>query len=194
MPPKNIAKGKKKKWIPILGTQYFNKAEIGETLVEETSKLIGRNVAANLGTLTNDSKLQNIKVTFKIKEVKNEKAETEVVKYEVISTNLKRMIHKGKEKVDDSFELETKDNIKVKIKPFMITRSSAKKTILTSLRKKTREMLIDILKKTDYESLMENIIRYRTQNYLKRELKKIYPLAQFQIRVLQKLPSKNIKS
>lgn len=189
MAQKEIAKKKKKIWFSILGTKHFNNTEIGETLVSEPSSLVGKNISLNLGNLTNDVKLQNVKITFKIKEVKDSKALTEIVKYEVVQTSLKRMVHKGKNKIDDSFKLKTKDNVNVKIKPFIITKASTKKSILTSLNKKTRELITDVISKTDYETLLEDLIRYKIQNILKKELKKIYPLAQLQIRIFEKIPS-----
>ena len=183
------AKIKRKIWFPVVATSHFNNVEIGETLVVQPSALVGRNLSTSLGLLTNDSKSQNVKVTFKVKEIKDNKALTELVKYEIASGSLKRMVHKGKEKIDDSFKLKTKDGVNVRIKPFIVTKAAAKRSILSALRKKTRELLADYLKKYDYEAFFQDIIRFKIQTIMKKELKKIYPLAQFQIRILEKLPS-----
>lgn len=187
-------KVKKKIWFPIVATSHFNNVEVGETFIAQPSALIGRNVSYNLGLLMNDSKSQNVKVTFKIKEIKDNRALTELVKYEIASGSLKRMVHKGKEKIDDSFKLKSRDGVNVRVKPFIVTKSAANRSILTALRKKSQELLADFLKRSDYEAFFQDIIRFKVQSIMKKELKKIYPLAQFQIRILEKLASQNTHS
>ncbi|MAG52857.1 MAG: hypothetical protein CMH62_02745 [Nanoarchaeota archaeon] len=189
MAQKDLQRRKKKRWFTILSTSYFNNTEIGQTTVAESSSLIGKNVCISLMNLTQDIKAQNTKITFKIKEVKDEKALTELVKYEIVPSSLKRMVHKDKEKIDDSFKLKTKDNIDIKIKPFLVTKSSTKRSVLTSLRKKTIELLTNSIKNTTYEGVLENIIRFKIQSTLRKELTKVYPLSHFHIRKLEKLSS-----
>tara|TARA_Y100000310_G_scaffold339088_1_gene430652 strand:- start:650 stop:1216 length:567 start_codon:yes stop_codon:yes gene_type:complete len=187
MAQKDLQKRKKKRWFTIVATKYFNNTEIGETTATEPSLLIGKNVSVNLMNLTQDIKSQNTKITFKIKEVKDEKALTDLVKYEVVPSSVRRMVHKDKEKIDDSYKLTTKDNVNVKIKPFILTRSSAQKSVLTALRKKALETLTEQLRKTTYDAFLENLIRFRVQSSMRKELSKIYPLAHFHVRKLEKL-------
>tara|TARA_Y100000310_G_C20620048_1_gene782769 strand:- start:783 stop:1355 length:573 start_codon:yes stop_codon:yes gene_type:complete len=189
MAQKELLKKKKSKWFPIISTKYFNNVEIGETLSIEASSLIGKNVGVSLMHLTQDIKAQNTKITFKIKEAKDERLLTEVVKYEISPSSLKRMVHKGKEKIDDAFKLKTKDSQNVIIKPFIVTKASTKRSVLTSLRKKTLEILTDSLEKSTYETLIENVIRFKLQSTTRNELNKVYPVANFHIRKLEKLPS-----
>lgn len=189
MPPKDMLKKKRKKWYPIVSTSQFNNAEIGETIVDEPERLIGSNVFINLMNLTRDIKSQNTKVKFKIREFKDNKYFTDFVSYELIPSSLKRMVHKDKEKIDDSFELMTKDNVKVRVKPFIVTKSSTKKSVLTALRKRTLELLTENLKKTTYDIMLEHLVRFRLQSMLRKELTKIYPLAQFQIKKFEKIIS-----
>src|SRR3989338_8994124 len=177
---KEILKKKKKRWVSIISSSNFNNSEIGETITSEPSTLIGRNVAINLMNLTQDIKTQNTKIVFKIKEVKNDKLMTEIVKYELVPASLKRMIHKDKEKIDDSFKVATKDGVEVRIKPFIVTKSSTNRSVLT-----------EAIKKATYDDFMEEVIRFKLQNVVKRELSKIYPLTQFQIRKLERLIQKS---
>jgi ribosomal protein S3AE len=187
MAPKDMLKKKKKKWFTIVSTSQFNNAEIGETTTEEPSRFIGNIVSVNLMNLTQDMKSQNTKVKFKIREVKDDKLLTDFVGYELIPSSLKRMVHKDKEKIEDSFVLTTKDNVKVRIKPFLVTRSSTHKSVLTALRKKAKELLTDNLKKKTYSLFLEEIVRFRIQSMLRKELNKVFPITQFQIKTLKRL-------
>lgn len=183
---KELLRKKKKRWLPIYSTKQFNNVEIGETLASEPSSLIGKNVSVSLMNLTQDIKSQNTKITFKITESKNDRFTTEIVRYELSQFSLKRMVHKDKDKIDDSFKATTKDNIKIRVKPFIVTKSSTKRSVLTSLKKKSQELLAEAIKKADYDTFMEDVIRFKVQSAIKRELSKIYPLTQFQIRRLEK--------
>ncbi|MEK6862554.1 MAG: 30S ribosomal protein S3ae, partial [Nanoarchaeota archaeon] len=72
---------KKKKWFTILAGPEFDNAEIGETLANENANLIGRTLEVNLADITRDPKSQNIKVKFRIKEVKDTQCYTELISY-----------------------------------------------------------------------------------------------------------------
>ena len=64
---------RKKKWIVLVAPREFNNSEIGESLCSEPKELIGRVVAVNLSSLVNDPRKQNIKVRFRVNDVKVEK-------------------------------------------------------------------------------------------------------------------------
>ena len=113
-------KKKKKKWVSILASPEFNNQEIGETFLEEEQQAMGRVVEVNLMMLTRDPKKQNYNVYFKVNEVKNNQANTELFQYRIQIAQLKKITKQGKNKVDDSFIYNTKDDKKVTIKPILI--------------------------------------------------------------------------
>jgi len=178
---------KRKKWIGILASPEFNNAEIGETLVSENTNLIGRKLEANLANLTQDPKSQNIKIKFKIREVKDNEAYTEIFSYEMLSTYVKRVIRPAKEKMDDSFEYSTKDSIKIKIKTLILTKAKTKKSILTSIRLKSREFLKDYCSKSEFKKLIIDLASHNLQKELKNTLKRVYPLSVCEIRIMQRI-------
>jgi len=150
---------KKKKWYPILANATFNNYEIGETIAESANSMIGKSVSVSLMALTQDMKTQNTKLRFKIKEAKDEKLYTDLVGYEIVTSSLKRLVHKNKDKIDDSFILTTKDNVKIRVKPFIVTKSSTNRSVLKALRKQAYESLADAASKNTYDALLENILK-----------------------------------
>ncbi len=182
-----ILKKKRKKWYGILASKEFNNLEIGETLASSDGVLVGRSIEVNLANLTNDPKSQNIKIKFKIKEVKGNEAYTEIYNYEMSSTYIRRVVKPGKGKIDDSILLTTKDDIKLRIKPLFLTKLLVKQSILTNLRKKSREYLQEYCKKNDYSKLIQDLVNHHVQNDLKNLLKKVYPLSVAEIRLMQRL-------
>jgi len=183
---KEIIKKKKKKWYPILASQEFRQIEIGETITSSPNSLINRTINVNLAQLTKDMKKQNLTITFRINGVKEDKALTEVKKYFINPSSIKRITSRDKNKIIDSFKAKTKDNINIRIKPLLITKSKTKKSVLTSLRKATREILTKEINSKTYSELISSLLDYRMIIQIKNKLKKIYPLSTFQIKALIK--------
>ena len=129
-----VKEKKKKIWVKIIAPKEFGSKVIGETIQKEANKLIGRTLKVSLSNLTRDMKKQSVSLGFIIKNVNEGKAETELYKYYISPSHLKRLVRKAKEKVDDSFEVETSDKVKLKIKPFMLTRQKTSKANVALLR------------------------------------------------------------
>ncbi len=169
-------KKKKKKWIPIFAGKDFNNQQIGETYVEEAEQSIGRNVEANLMMLTRDPKKQNFNVVFRITEVRNNQAFVELEGYNMQTSQLKRITKKGRNKVDDSFVYKTKDDLKIVIKPIMLTKALTYKTTLKSIRKRSREIINEYVKNKAFQDIMNDIIDNNFQREIKNGIKIVYPV------------------
>ncbi len=97
---------------------------------------------------------------------------------------IRRMIRKGTDYVEDSFETACKD-AHVTIKPFMITRNKVSRAIRNSLRMTARNFLISYLTTHTVKEVFSDITTNKIQKELSLKLKKIYPLALCEIRVFE---------
>jgi ribosomal protein S3AE len=183
---KDIGKKKKKNWFTIYATKDFRDAEIGLTPCNDDSDINGRVVKIGLMDLTGDMRNQNAKVKFKVKEIKGDKAFTELLGYELNVVNLKRLIKKNRKRLDDSFECVDKDNVKLVVKTIFLVRGDAPNSVMTVLRRRSRELISASLKLGTYEQGIMGIITKRIQNETKAELKKVYPLQIVEIRFLER--------
>lgn len=179
---KAVGKIKKKQWYEIIAPKIFRNDSLGESLVADKSHLIGKEITASLANITGDMKRQSTIIKFKIIEVKESKAITEIIGYSILLTYIKRMVRKGRKKIDTSFNCVTKDNKVVKVKFVAITRLSAKNKVLTGLRKVGQEILTNTIKNISYSNLINDVISYKIQRSLKEQLKKIFPLKICEIR------------
>ena len=142
-----VVKLKKKQWYSILAPKQFDNIVIGETLVYEPSAMLGKTLSHSLMNLTNDTKRQNINIHFKVVEIDNDKAKTSIIGYEIIPSSVKRFVRRNSEKMDMSFTCETADNIFLRVKPLVITRSDVKGSIATKLRKNVTSYFVKTIKK-----------------------------------------------
>ncbi len=179
-------KKKKKVWVSILAPKDFNNIEVGETQVYDVEKVIGKRILSSMSFLIKDPKKQNIKVLLSVKEVKENKALTEIIGFEVISANIKRLSKISKGKVERSLKFKTKDGVDVVIKTATFIKNKTPRKVLTSIRKRTEELLNEEVKKRTYEDLAKDIIFFKLQKKFYNELKKIIPISTFLVRKFQK--------
>lgn len=187
MASKQSAKVLKKKWFNVIASPEFGGGFIGETPAYDAASLKGRVIAVNMMVLTRDPKKQNVTLSFRVSDVSGSDAKTELVKYELSSVFVKRLVKKMKDKIDDSFEAVTSDSVRVRLKPLFFTKVQTNRRKLAALRAKAREFLAKAAKETAYSDLVIQILKTELQKNLRLELKKIYPLTSCEIRLFQRL-------
>lgn len=166
----------KKRWFQIQAPEIFNKMPIGEAYVTEPELLIGRQVNVNLMNLTRNVRQQNIRVKFSITGFADKVASTEIVRYQMTPASLKRIVRRKISRIDESFVVFTSDNIRIRIKPLVITRSKVQKSVETDLRKVIIAFLTSEVKKQTYVNLIRDIVGNKLQRALAEKLNKIHPV------------------
>ena len=184
---------KKKKWVPILAPKLFNEQQIGESFVGDAQELVNRHVSVSLMILTNDPQKQSISISFKIIGTKNGVALTELVGYKMLPSAAKKMMRRQREKIDDSFIVESSDKKILRIKPLIITRGRTTGNVMASMRKLQRAYLAKMISQMDAESFIRDIIQKKLQYGLAQLLKRLYPLGACEIRQLEFIPLEKVK-
>jgi len=177
-------KGKKKRWFPIIAPKIFNRKAIGEMHLYIPEQAIGRYVSINLMNLTGDIKKQNTVAKFIINNTGEGKLYSDITGYHIMPTAVKRMVRRKVAKVLMSFIIKTADDKKIRIKPLILTRGTAKQSVLKGIRKKTEESLKALAEKTKFENILQDIIAHKLQMNFKKQLSKIFPIRTFEIRML----------
>jgi small subunit ribosomal protein S3Ae len=189
---KKIVK-KKKKWLDIIAPKIFKEHQLGQTIVFDDEEAIGRVVKVNLMTLLRDPKKQNINVAFQVEKIDAGKAYTTVYGYELISSSIKRLVKRRKDKIDDSFVCQTKDKKLIRVKPMLITNGKTNNSVITTFRKKCRYLFAKNIEKMTLDDLVSGIIFQKFLFQLKDELKKIYPLKSIEVKKISIEKRKNAK-
>lgn len=186
---KKLDKKKKKKWYSIFSPKSFGGAEIGESYVAEPQALIGKTIRVNLSNVAR-VRGNNIRIKFEVTQVREEKAETEAISYQMLSSHINRIVRKNKSKIDASLKLKTKDNEEIIIKPIIITKAKIKGGVLTATKKEALVILEKEIKKVPFSTTLDSIIKYDFQKSLKAALKKITPINTVEIKYFGKVPKK----
>jgi len=176
---------KKKKWFPVIAPKIFGSKVLGESLLIDSSAMKGRFMKMNLMNVTGDPKRNSVNIQFKIKEVREGQGITEIVKYERIHSFLKRIVRRGRNKIEDSFIVKTSDNKRARIKTIVITNSYSPKSVGTNIRLTARKIIKEHISKNSFERNIEEIMKGMVMKETKSKLSKIAPVRTFDIRVFK---------
>ncbi|MBW2963992.1 hypothetical protein KY363_00895 [Candidatus Woesearchaeota archaeon] len=182
---KTVDKWRKKRYFSILAPKLFQERELGKSLAYEPGALQGRLLTANLMVLTGNIKRQEINMTFRVAAVKGDTAYTEIHKYEISPAAIKRKVRRHKDRLDESFQCVTKDNKLIRIKPLVLTAVKTSRTVRAALRKAVIQFMINAIRRTDYDTLVLDIINEKLQREVSKSVKKICPVRSVNIRVLK---------
>ncbi len=175
---------KKKLWFQILGAEIFGRAVIGETLVEDSKHLAGKTIQLSLMSLTGDMKKQNINIKFVVEKIVDGKGLSRIVAYELAPTSIKRMVRRGRMRVDASFVCQTKDCVKLRVKPFLLTTYETKRSIIAAVRKQVIAFMATYIAKQDYDAVFKDVVSGKLQAYVREAVRYIYPIRTSEMRML----------
>ncbi len=185
-----ISKKGRKLWLPIIAPKLFSNQLLGKSYVMTAEQLMDKPVKVNLMELTGDMKNQNINLGFRVMGIKNNEGLAEVWSYELMPAHIKKIVRRKRDKLDDSFVLETKERLKLIVKPMLLTNTPTTSSVKKDLRRDLRNLMIRMFKSLDYEDIIRNIIIRKIQNSLKKELNLVTPIRACEIKVLERVSDK----
>ena len=180
-------KRKKKSWVPMHAPKMLNDALLGETLVSDKKDVIGKVLTLNYSIFTKDMKKQNLDVLFKVISIVDDKAQTRIHGLSLTNSYVKRLVRRGKSKIEDSFTVKTNDGLNIRIKPLVITNNTVNSSLATKIRLLVKERLEKFVSSNGLDDLFETLLKQKIQKELKDELSKLYPLRYVDIRVAKVL-------
>jgi len=193
---KSKSRLKRKKWVSFKTSPAFGEKSIGETHVLDPKLALGRTIEVNAMTLLGDPRKQHINLFFKgvhLDGATSVKCET--TGYAMVPSSLKRLVRRNKDKIDDSYLLQSKDGKIFRIKPILVTNTNTTRSVRTQLRKRTFETIARETRKMQFEVIIQDILAGKLQKFVREQLIKIYPLRVCDIRVLKiETSKKNLRA
>lgn len=172
-----MAKIQKKKFfeveIPLINEKFEAQGYHIEEIQGKTIKM----------DLTRQLRGKSVEAVFTI-DVKDGKATAIPKRLTLLPYFIKHMLHTGIDYVEDSFITESNES-KLIIKPFLITRKKVSRAVRNTLRNSAKNWLINYVKDKNNYDIFQEILSNQLQKPLSIKLKKVYPLAICEIRVLE---------
>ena len=160
-----------------MASKEFGNHIIGETYVTELEKSIGKIMSINMMALTNDPKRQNTNVYFEITDKKGTELHTRLIGFEISAPYIKRIYKRVKSKVEDSYPITLKDDLKIRIKPSISCKGESHASVLTTMQKKAYETIKRELESKNFSEALSFILNNDLTRIIKNDLKKIFPIS-----------------
>ncbi len=183
------ARKKVKKWYTILAPKLFKEVPIGETICDagEEQYLIGRTVEATVADLTGDIMKMHMKLIFQISDVKGENCYTVFKGFMLTRDYIRSLIRRKTTRVESIKNYITKDGWHIRIRALVILNGRAKTSQEEAARKIIEEVLERNVKNLTMDELLMKIINNQIQEEIGKEVKKIKPPKNVEIRKIKVL-------
>ena len=169
--------------------------EVELPLINETVTAAGTPESLNKKTIKIDMsrKLRgkNLEIKFQIFN-KDDKLTAYPKQIKIMSSYVIRTTRKHTSYIEDSFEAKCAD-IRARIKPLLVTRKKVSRAVKKNLRSTAKQWLLEKLAEKPYIHVCEDIRQGELQRELLPKLKKIYPLAFCDIRIIETKELEKIK-
>jgi len=181
---KQTVKTVKKKWYEIQAQGYFQN-KLGEILLDDPQKLVGRKMKVNLMDLTNNVRMQQITLKYVVDKLEGDKGMAVWKDYEMSPTFLKRIIRRRTTRIDSSFIAKTQDNQLVRIKPMIIARNKLSTPLRSEIRKATIQFFAEKIMNLQQHEILGAVISGSMQKELKKKLSTYAPIKSVELRVIR---------
>ena len=173
-------KWKSKRWYSIRAPRNpWSFKVIGETIAEEEEMLVGRLFEIMQNELDGDFTKMHVKIQFRIKEVVGNDAITEFVGHDVMKDFVRRQIRRDRGKIDDTIDVVTEDGFFVRIKPFIVTRSSVKASQKNESRSVTRNEVVKFCSQSTWINVQKALMDGSLEETVSKAISKIQPVRAF---------------
>ena len=170
-------KWKSKRWYSIRAPRNpWSFKVIGETIAEEEEMLVGRLFEIMQNELDGDFTKMHVKIKFRIKEVVGNDAITEFVGHDVMKDFVRRQIRRDRGKIDDTIDVVTEDGFFVRIKPFIVTRSSVKASQKHESRSVTRNEVVKFCSQSTWINVQKALMDGSLEETVSKAISKIQPV------------------
>ena len=170
-------KWKAKRWYSIRAPRNpWSFKVIGETIAEEEEMLVGRPFEVMQNELVGDFTKLHVKIKFRIKEVVGNDAITEFVGHDVMKDFVRRQIRRDRGKIDDTIDVVTEDGFFVRIKPFIVTRSSVKASQKHESRSVTRNEVVKFCAQSTWINVQKALMDGSLEETVSKAISKIQPV------------------
>ena len=170
-------KWKAKRWYKIRAPRNpWSFKEIGETLAEDESMIIGRKYEIMQNELDGDFSKMHIKIKFRVNNVIGSDALTEFVGHAVMKDFERRQIRRERGKIDDTVDLVTEDGYFIRLKPFIVTRSRAKSSQKQQSRMVVRNEIIKFCSSSTWLSIQKALLDGTLEKLITTAVTKVQPV------------------
>ncbi|MFQ5979464.1 MAG: 30S ribosomal protein S3ae [Candidatus Heimdallarchaeota archaeon] len=162
---------------------------IGETVADETDKLMGRILEAPLSDITGDYSRQHVTLQFQIEQVVGENAKTVFKGHYYTRDYLRFLVRRRRTRIDAIVTVKTEDNIPIRVTVTGFTTRRARTSHKDGIRKEMIRTVKEISAEASFEDFVQGAVLGKMGSDIYNACKKIYPLKRVEIQKTKVLRS-----
>jgi small subunit ribosomal protein S3Ae len=160
----------------------FGDVKAGDTVTDDSSKLLGRRVEMTVDELTGRLiKNSNLKLLLEIDEVDHNTAYTRFIGHRMDSDYLRSLARKRSSKVYSNIEVVTKDGETIRVKSSCFTLKKASEAQIRQIRKVMDDVIRSRAGSLEFNKYLQEIILGKLSSDIYKVAKKIYPVRRVEI-------------
>ena len=171
-----------KSWYTVLAPSCFGNVELGAVPAAEPEKLVGRVIDSTLYEVTNDFAHQYLKMRFQIIEVDGKTAHTMFKGHEYSHDYLRSLVRRRTTKVEEIFDVATKDGYILLVAVCAFTLSRIKTTQEHAMRAIMEKIIREKASTLRLDQLAQEMVLGKVASDIYNEAKKIAPLRHVGVR------------
>jgi len=175
-------KWKAKGWYNLLAPEMFNRQPLGETLADESGKLVGRVTEVTVQDLTGDFSKMHIKLQFRVSQLQGQDALTQFVGHDMTSDYIRRLTRRKRTRTDLAVDVTTRDGWRIRVKPMAI----ADRRIQTSKQRTLRAIMASVVRDTASKQSIGDFVKGIISGDLAKAIalacKPVQPLSRVEVR------------
>ncbi|MBI4155174.1 hypothetical protein HY498_03770 [Candidatus Woesearchaeota archaeon] len=183
--PTKVLIKQKRNWFQIVAPKTFGGRIIGETLSSDPAKIKGRKLTISAGVAFGDMKKQHVSLIFNLIDFEGNSVNSNVEGLILSQSYLKRGTRRFKGKLEDSFVVKCSEG-NVRVKVLLLLRREVHRSVGSNLLKTVRDMCSKFCDGKKFDDLVMSILNDSFNRLIKDGLKKIYPVADVEIRYFAK--------
>jgi len=170
-----------KNWYSIIAPPSFDNVTVSDTLSDNPDNLINRVASVSMQDLTNDFRKSHMVLYFKIHKVEESNAHTQFVGHSLTSDYIRRMVRRRNSKIDAVYDVKTRDNGTIRVKPFAITDKRIQNSQKIIIRSTMKNTITEQAGKTTMSEFIKNTLDGKLGSDIYKNTKKLYPVKRIEI-------------
>ncbi|MFC2175316.1 30S ribosomal protein S3ae [archaeon] len=178
---KSVDTWKSKRWYTIIAPKMFEGKELGKAVSSDPKLLMGRTVRLTMRDITGNIPHQNVKLAFKVIDVKGESLETTPISHELNRGYISRQTRRMHSVITTITTVVTKDGYTLRLTALSFGHGRMKLAQRKEIRRLTEELLTTTAASTSYEKLYGEMLHGKVGSEIYKRAKKIYPLTRSEV-------------
>ncbi|MFH1327973.1 MAG: 30S ribosomal protein S3ae [Candidatus Bathyarchaeota archaeon] len=179
-----------KTWFSVYSPKYLGDLEIASIPASDKSKLLGRIIETTLYDIVKqDISQMNLKTHFQVIQIQETRADTIFKGHEYSREYLRSLVRRGSSRIDSIYDVQTKDDYKIRVHASAFSRRRLAPSQETSIRNLTKQIIFEKAKNLAFDQLVHELILGKVASDIYNIATKIAPLRHVGIRKSRLLAS-----